>query len=467
MSHDDGRISAPSTLVFDEGPRGRAIKVSRSEKVAGLALCTLIFLEHLVFGGGRRQVALAFASVYGLFLSTLVAASPWARRDLVQLRALGIPALLFGVVILVALWSLTPWVPGGPHPVWRYVTASPAAAIDKSAVFVELIKLSALACVFVIAWLIGASDERARYFIKTLLIATGVFAVWAFVSQLVDPGFLFGAIAMPYGGTRLTASFLSANTAGTLFGVGVVLATCAMMERLRDQAGVRWERLVQRSAIALTTLIFSTACLILTASRGAMAATTVGLIVLLVWEGSARRWRLFGPAGAGLIALIVGGVALLAVGGSQIFARLSQGGELGRQDMAQAHWHAFLAAPWLGYGLGGFDGVNALVTTSANYPSLWNVHAVHDVYLQWLEEAGMLGASAMFACLGALIAVIVAGAWRRTRMTGWLIGVVAASLVFLVHGLSDFALQVPSMATLWTCLLGLGAGLATRRRVRS
>jgi O-antigen ligase len=429
-----------------------------------LVLCGLIFLEHLMFGGGLRQVALAFASVYGVFLSALVALAPWARRELARLGALRVPALFYGAVFLIALWSLTAWVPGGPHPVWKYVTASPAAAIDKSAVLLELIKLAGLACVFLISWLIGANDERARYALNALVIASGAFAVWAFVSQLVDPGFLFGVIAMPYGGTRLTASFLSANTAGTFFGVSAVLATCAFLERLRQHAGAPFQKTLQGSLVTLIALVFSAACVVLTASRGAATATAVGLILLLVWEGFARRWRLFGPAGLGLAALVVGSVGLLAAGGAQLFTRLLQSGsELNRQDILEAHWRAFLASPWLGYGLGSFDGVNSLVMTSANYTFLWNVHAAHNVYLQWLEEAGALGAAAMFACIGSIVATIVAGERRRSLMTGWLRGVVAASVVLLVHGLSDFALQIPSMSMYWACLLGLGAGVAMPR----
>jgi O-antigen ligase len=148
--------------------------------------------------------------------------------------------------------------------------------------------------------------------------------------------------------------------------------------------------------------------------------------------------------------------------------RLAQNqNDLGRHDMAQAHWSAFMASPWLGYGLGSFDGINALVMTSANYPSLWNVHAAHNVYLQWLEEGGVLGAGAMFACLGAILWMIAKGSAQRSRMTGWLRGIVAASLVLLVHGLSDFALQVPSIAVQWAGLLGIGAGIALPRRRRA
>jgi hypothetical protein len=51
-----------------------------------------------------------------------------------------------------------------------------------------------------------------------------LYAICAFLNQMIDPNFLFGAFAMPNSGTRLEGFFLSANTAGTFFGADVVAA---------------------------------------------------------------------------------------------------------------------------------------------------------------------------------------------------------------------------------------------------
>ena len=468
MSNAAGKFSAPRSVFTGAGSREPPVSLSRSEKIAGLALVALVFTEHLAFGGGRREVALGFIAIDGLFLAALVLFVGWTRTSAAEARSLRAPALLFGLLVLTALWSLTPWTPGGPHPVWSYVpSVLPASAIDRSAVLLELIKLAGLACVFAAGWLIGGKDDRARFALQGFVVADGTYALWAFLNQMIDPNFMFGVFPMPNSGTRLEGSFLSANTAGTFFGASSVLALCAVMERLRSTARGSVQKSIERVALPGAAGVFAVVCLILTASRGAIAATFVGLVALLIWEGFARRWRLLGPAGAGLLVLVLCVAALLALGGTTLADRLLQGGsEVGRSDIAQAHWHAFLARPLLGYGLGSFDGVNTLVTTSVNYPSLWNVHAAHNVFLQWLEEGGILGAAAMFAAVLAILVLIIRGAQRRARMTGWLRGVVAVSLVFLVHGLSDFALQIPSMAAFWAAMLGLGAGLASPRSAR-
>ena len=471
MTEGAGTASAPTTLVLNPGASRRAATpMGRAEKIFCLILCALLMLEQMIFGGGRREVALAFGSIQGLVLAVLIVATPWARAAFERPRALIAPAALLGLVFLVALWSLTPFAPGGPHPIWSFVAAPAAAAIDKSTVLIELVRLAALACVFLLGWIIGVNDERARYFLKVLILGAGLYAAWAFINQLVTPGYMFGVIPLASSGVRLSASFYSANTAGAVFGVSVVLAVCAITERLRDRGGAPGlsARTLQAVSGWLAALAFSSACLLLTASRGALGATAVALAVFLTWEGVARRWRLIGPAGLALAVAAAGALALLAMGGEAFLSRvLDVGADPGtRRDIAHAHWSAFRAAPWLGYGLGSFDGVNSLVITSANYHSLWNVRAAHDVYLQWLEEAGVLGAAPMFACIGGIIAVTATGTIRRTRMTTWLRGLVAASLVLLIHGASDFALQIPSVATLWACLLGLGLGISIRQAVR-
>ncbi len=428
----------------------------------------MLFAAHLLFGAARLEFALGLAAAEGLILAILVAACPWARREIGRAAsALRWPGLLLLAVAAVGLLSLTPFAPGGPHPMWAFVNAAAASAVDKSAVEVELVRLAALACLFLVAWCVGSEDERARWFLRLFVIATGLFAIWAFTSHLADPGVLFGSIPLPYSGTRLSAAFLSANTAGTFFGASILISASALTDRLRGlgRGESLWSgRVLQRAAPSLVALVFCAACLILTASRGAFVATGIALTGFLLWEAAARRWRMFGIPGLGVVALMAILAALITIGGAPLLERLMSvdPGASGRGPINTAHWQAFLAAPWMGYGLGSFEAVNRMVTTAANYPQLWNIHAAHNVYLQWLEEAGVIGAAPMFACVGLILWSTVRGAGRRLGMTTWIRGLVSASLVPLIHGVSDYGLQVPSIAALSACLLGLVAGLAMR-----
>jgi O-antigen ligase len=143
--------------------------------------------------------------------------------------------------------------------------------------------------------------------------------------------------------------------------------------------------------------------------------------------------------------------------GDQLVDRLaSTAWELdGRRAIFEAHWRAFRDAPWMGYGLGAFDAVNRMLLDAGNIAQNWKVRAAHNVYLSWLEQAGVVGATPMFLFIGAVIAITLRRSLRRTRFTAPLFGLLAADAVVLAHGVTDFALETYSMAVFWSLLLGL------------
>ena len=63
-----------------------------------------------------------------------------------------------------------------------------------------------------------------------------------------------------------------------------------------------------------------------------------------------------------------------------------------RDLVAGNAWRAFWAAPLAGHGLGSFDTVFKTAMTPATFPALWNIHAAENLYMQWLVEAGVIGA---------------------------------------------------------------------------
>jgi hypothetical protein len=66
----------------------------------------------------------------------------------------------------------------------------------------------------------------------------------------------------------------------------------------------------------------------------------------------------------------------------------------------------------------------------------------------------------MFGCIAAVVIFTFRGALRRSRMTSVLFALLAVDVVFLVHGMSDFALEMYSMAAFWSVLLGLQFSLS-------
>lgn len=428
--------------------QARPLRLWADDGWIALLAPVLIFLACLLYGAMPPQTALTFSAIWGLLAADCLL-RPRLRGDLIRLDGLAVPAGLFAAVVLVILLSLTPYAPGGPHPTWAYLGISPGAAtVDKSATQVELLKLLGLACVFVVGLATGGSDARARLAVNTLLALGAAYAVWSFLAFVVTRA---------PGTTRLEASFLSANTAGTLFAVLFVVTIGPLASRLRDGGQNR----LTGAALPITAAFLFLVCLFMTASRGALVGAISGLLAfgaLQVLVGRSALPRALLAGGAAAIALLV----LLALAGDFMLTRMvgSSDTVASRAVVGHIHWEAFLTSPLMGFGLGSFDTINRTLLDTANFQEAWSVRAAHNIYLGWLEQAGLLGALPMFACLGALILTTVRKASRRSRSTSLIFSLVAADVVFLVHGATDFALEMFAMGALCAYLLGLQFSLA-------
>ncbi len=247
----------------------------------------------------------------------------------------------------------------------------------------------------------------------------------------------------------------------SLFSAPLLLRSGSSADVSRRDHRTKAEAAISHYAPPLGLLLLFLGCLVLTASRGAMIAAAAGgasLLLLLLFAGRIRLRQ----AGAGLLVSAVAAGALLAIkGGLAIgrFGHLAADAHI-RTAAVAAHWQAFLRSPLFGYGLGSFDETNKMVLTQQLYPALWAIRALHNVYLQWLEEAGVIGAVPMFLCLGLIMVSTLKGLSARRRSASWICALLAADVVILVHGLADYALQVPSIAAFWALLLGLQLGLS-------
>jgi O-antigen ligase len=418
----------------------------------------LIYAGHWFYGALISDTALLMGAVAAVLLGAVLL-QPRLRDDLVRLKGLGAPAGLFAAVLLVGLWTLTPWTPGGPHPVWAYIGVSPGAStIDKSATLIELVKLLGLACFFLLGAATGARDERAHVAIRLTLLLGLVFGLWAFLASVS------GSIYQT-AGRRLEAHFMNPNTAGTVFAALLLLCTSELVRQLRSRSAPSRD-LAGLLPTATVTLTFAV-CLLATASRGAMMGLLGGALVFVIMQLASGGFRLTRAVGGVLI-----GTAMLlvvvAVTGDQLVDRLfhTEQAAVVRTDVWRAHWGAFLASPLFGYGLGTAETVNKTLINGTNFDALWIIRAILNVYLQWLEEAGLVGAIPMFLCIAFIVLATVRGTLKRSRMTGLLAALLAVDAVFLLHGATDFALQVTSVATFWSWLLGLQFAVAqgTSRR---
>ena len=401
----------------------------------------LLCLAHLTFGANQPAAALWLTALCALGLS--VALITPLRIGLHDLAALPV-LILFGLTL-----GVTPWAPGGAHPIWGWAGISPGAiTVDRGATLLEIAKLGGLACLFALGALQGLSRDRALATLEAIVWTGGAYALISLIT--------FVAGAQIAAGDRLSGGFLSANSGATVFGLLTVLGLGLFLRGWQKKAGLGLSRRITAVAGPLACLSLAAVCLVLTQSRMGLAATLVAAGALLVWTFAQNPKGKASAVVAGLIMLVLSGV-LFVGGNALVWSRLDAlDADAGtRGQIFAAHWQAFLASPLFGYGLGSFDPVNLQVMTAENANALWASRATHNVYLQWLQEAGLVGAIPMFLLIAAVLGLSVwrSGGVRGTRTP--LHGLICANLVILIHGLTDYALQVPSIAALWAFLLGL------------
>ena len=447
------RAHAPST-VTGAGSGSLAWPRAAADWAPAAVPVLLIYAAHVLAGANRSILALILSALTATILLVLLAIPSTGAR-IGRIRGLPFLAAAFALVVLAALASMTPWAPGGPHPLWTYTTALGAVTVDRSRTLVEVFKLLGLAAMFLIGAMLGTSENAARRTRLLVLWLGAAFALLAFArpGNLDFPG-------------RLMAGFGSPNSAGAVMASLAILSLPLLRRRPgADPARGRWARveaLIAGAAPGVMLLLLFLVALVLTASRGAMVSAALAVFAYLTLRLLIGRLNLkMAALWVGALAVVGVGV-VLAEGGVAVrrFGEISADAN-GRASIFAVHWDAFQRSPLMGYGLGSFDAVNKLMLRLPNYHVLQDVRAAHNVYLQWLEEAGILGAAPMFACIGAILVLTALGLRVKRSSRPWICALLAVDVVFLAHGVSDYALQVPSIAAFWALLLGLQLGMVS------
>ncbi len=356
--------------------------------------------------------------------------------------------LLITVVLLIAVLSVLPVL---------QMQGAGAGLYDPSGAYVEYIKLGGLACAFLAAFRVSQNDEAAKKLLDALLIMGGVWALVSILMFIADPNGVYGVPKWSAG--RLTGAFSSANSAGTVFGCISVVALGRLISRSQSVKGRSiFDRL---DPVMLTVCVLSLAALSMSLSRGAITATLISMVVLtavLLWRRVPVLW-LFG-------ALLVAVILVIVLFASPLAALMERFGQVDsdsdiRATIFKAHYDVAMQQPWFGAGLGSFNTVNDTIVSAADYREMSIIRAAHNVYLQWFEEAGIVGLVVLAAVNLAILVPMFQAARRRERMGGRIWAILFGYLVFLLHGFTDYAFQEPALTVFVAILLGCGFAMAT------
>ena len=425
------------------------------------ALLLVAFWAPLPFGSARPWAWGLLAAVTGLMI-VMVGVSDLLVEDddALPLRIVGIPTLLFEATILWAVFQSLPWAPSAwQHPLWGDAAAllphhpmRPSISVDPAASRTVILRLLTYAGIFWLAFRCSQHAGKARLLMTGIAGIGTAYSAWGLAVYWNGNHSVLWYDKWAYWGD-LTSTFVNRNSYATFAGLSVVTAIALLLDNiLRGVDFQQPPRVILRSLIELLMtrsvwfvgcIAISATALLLTHSRGGMAATGVGVLALMVMIALAPSLR--GPWRAVFgIAVLVGGAAVLFVSGAATFARVADTSlDLeARPEIFQLTLKALADHPWIGTGLGTFTTVFEAYRTP---DLLFFVNAAHNDYLENMLELGIPAALLLFGALLALFVMCVRGAIRRRRDAIFpCVGVGVTALVAM-HSLVDFSLQIPAV----------------------
>lgn len=380
---------------------------------------------------------------------------------------------LLGFVVFVGWAFATTLRPAGPwaHPLWASLGVSGGAiALSPFRVYEGLAGFIGPACAFMLGALVDQSQRERSFALLTVAVAGAAFAVIGFGQYLLQPeSTLIRA--------RLTTA-IGANGAATAFGVFALLCLSIAIIARRTPPKARLTRSPLGDLIAdatgapfaLATLLLCVIALAATGSRGGALAFAAAFFLLVGAHLSAGARTHFGARAGGFgfallfsLAVVVAGVIFAVPLLAERFRDAPTDAVL-RWQGAMAHWQAFLDRPIFGHGLNSFAEINAYYATIENWKLVANIGAAHNIYIQLLEEAGLIGASAMALMVIPPIWRALAGLQAIGSRRALNAAALCASAMVGAHGMVDFGMNIPAIAALYAFVLGAcGIGVDDKR----
>jgi O-antigen ligase len=448
------------------------------------ALMVTLFLALLLVAplpmGGNRDWASAPMAVVVAVLAIVIAMHgnrQWLGLAVGEGRPMAILIACFALTMGVAVLQMSPFAPQTASASFYARAAAilghahapvPSLAVDAS--LQALVRCLACGLIFVIARILCVDGRHARWLLMVLTASALLVTIYAFLELPNHSCFVGsylkkqGDYVAEYDRCVMSGTFVNSNSFGCFLGMAAIAAIALIFrEGSADRHAVTelgesshmldWLT-GSRLALMALALLFAGG-LLLSGSRAGLAATAASAVLLgvLLSRGRLRSRRHLGrvlvTAGvAGALIFVIAGGALM-----QKVARSSSGGTVDRVLIWQTTLRAIEQSPWLGWGLGSFPDIYA-VLQPPQIP-LANDKA-HSTPLETVLELGIPGGAV--AMVVVLLPWMAAGraAWRHRRRRDLTAAAFAVAAVPILHSTVDFSLQMPSIAFFVSALLGMG-----------
>jgi O-antigen ligase len=439
-------------------------------------LCVIVLLVPLPLGTARPLAwdALALA-VAMLLIATLFL--PISETS-IKREGLFLPTVLFGIVIGYALLQTVPWVPSVlRNPIWDQATdilgkgVNGSIAADRIAALIYVLRLLSYAGIFYLSVILGRDAHRARVGIRLVAFSGCFYGIYGLLVYWSGNRTILWYPKWAYL-TDLTGSFVNRNSFATYLGLCTLAALTLTLESFsrmelrgdfRRKLALGIEFTSKRAPYLLMIFILLTA-LLLTHSRGGLASTIGGVLILLLaitFAPGTGRLRRVGAWSIGPCVVVLL-IAILISSGATLDRLLTTDMDSNTRLLVyQLTVQAIKDYPILGIGLGSFASVFPIYRT-ADVVAYFDL--AHDDYLQNLLELGIPVALCLFAAIVWLVRLCIHGIRTRYRDAIFpCLGLAASTLVGL-HATIDFSLQIPAVTTVYLFILGIAVAQSVSSR---
>jgi O-antigen ligase len=434
-------------------------------------LMLLVVLAPLPLGSNREWSWNLCALAAGMLAAAWAISNLGRRAQVSRLP----PALISGLFVLACAWALLQLSPSMPaawqHPLWAMagetlgpdVHGSISLAADDT--WTALLRLLAYALVFLLAYQLGADRARAQAAFAWLTIAGLAYAVFGLYVYWSGntPRWLFGDRLLLH---DVRSTFINRNHFATWQGLTMLCAMAWFYQHMsrrtvkpysvpQDRA-TQVEEFILKAWKPLVVLLLMVTALVLTHSRGGFTsslAATVVLLMLLDRRASTRRTL---SRVIVTIALCVASIAFYLTS-EELLDRIERT-DLTSEERLEVFAdvnRGIAANPALGYGYGTFAGSFRLWDRGENP---YHYDRAHNTWLENAFELGLPAALALFLSIGGLALLCLRGINRRHRDWVYPAAGVAASVLVGLHATVDFSLQLPAVAILYACIMGVACG---------
>jgi len=379
----------------------------------------------------------------------------------------------------------------------RVAIAHPIS-IDPIATRRELLRLIALFATMQAAALLITTNARRLGFAATLAIVAifetlyGVreaalrrYAIWGWVNHLI-----FNRVTGTFVNPNHFAHYVALAIPFTMFIAALAWRqTGATTMSLQRRIVLLFEKSLPMLSAAILAFVGCVAGILLAQSRGALAATLGGFVVIAIIVAKRERHpdvmrnrdlaRRRGRTGAGAVAGIVILIAIIVslvffLGYQRTVARFDPNEEqratlVGRTTGFKAAFEIWRQFPLIGCGFGAFGDV---VSTAQSTDFEHTYEHAHDDYMEVLATTGILGfcvaVGALFAGLTHLIRDVIrrpreSGSWRRRAFE---VAALWSIFIAMTHALFDFNFFIPANAATLAAIVGACAAMRAKGSTR-